>query len=67
MQAVAELGVARGFRVEVSLEERMACGVGACLGCCVTVRDERGRRSKRKVCQDGPVFPGREVVWDVTE
>ncbi|KLU60509.1 dihydroorotate dehydrogenase B (NAD(+)), electron transfer subunit [Peptococcaceae bacterium CEB3] len=64
MQAVAELGSARGWRVEVSLEERMACGVGACLGCSVTVRDERGRLTNRKVCQDGPVFPGKEVVWN---
>lgn len=43
---------------EVSLERRMACGVGACLSCVVdTVR------GKRRACVDGPVFDAEEVVW----
>jgi dihydroorotate dehydrogenase electron transfer subunit len=46
---------------EVSLEERMACGVGACLGCaCKTVRD--GKEIYSHVCKDGPVFDGNEAV-----
>ncbi len=40
----------RGF-AQVSLEERMACGVGACLGCVVSTR-----RGLQRVCQEGPVF-----------
>lgn len=40
----------------VSLEEKMACGIGACLGCAV-----KGRESYNKVCSDGPVFPAGEV------
>ncbi len=44
-----------------SLEERMGCGVGACLGCTVGIREERGVRNRR-VCVDGPVFPLSEVV-----
>ena len=63
MQAVAELGIALRLPVEVSLEERMGCGVGACLGCSVATRDKRGRVKNQKVCQDGPVFRGEEVVW----
>ena len=43
----------------VSLEERMACGVGACLGCAV-----RTTAGIRRVCRDGPVFPATEVIWD---
>lgn len=42
-----------------SLEERMACGVGACLGCvCQTTQ------GYQRVCVDGPVFAATEVVWE---
>lgn len=43
----------------VSVEERMACGLGACFGC--TVLTSRG---PRKVCVDGPVFPAEELWGD---
>jgi len=43
----------------VSLERRMACGAGACLGC--TVRTVHGNR---RCCADGPVFPAGEVLFD---
>lgn len=50
-----------GMEIEgfVSLEERMACGVGACSGCTVLTSDGLGTR---RVCKDGPVFPWEEVV-----
>lgn len=66
MQAVTELCRNSGIPVEVSLEERMGCAVGACLGCVCTFRDEAGTLIHKKVCQDGPVFRGEEVVWDVS-
>ncbi|GHU58792.1 dihydroorotate dehydrogenase [Clostridia bacterium] len=47
----------------LSLEERMACGVGACVGCAVRVRDGDGTVMKR-VCKDGPVFSGSEVCFE---
>ncbi|PYZ97954.1 dihydroorotate dehydrogenase electron transfer subunit [Alteribacter lacisalsi] len=43
----------------LSLEERMGCGIGACLAC---VCDEKNGPGYRKVCTDGPVFPAGEVV-----
>ena len=46
-----------------SLEERMGCGFGACAGCPVTLRGEDGGVRRQKVCQDGPVFPGEEVIF----
>lgn len=64
MQAVTELCLNLGVPVEVSLEERMGCAVGACLGCVCTLKDAAGRLVHKKVCQDGPVFRGKEVVWD---
>ena len=51
MKAVARSSAERGIRCEVSLENMMACGVGACL-CCVTDTDQ----GHRCVCKDGPVF-----------
>ena len=51
MKAVARSAAQRGRRCEVSLENMMACGVGACL-CCVTDTDQ----GHRCVCKDGPVF-----------
>jgi dihydroorotate dehydrogenase electron transfer subunit len=45
--------------VSVSLEMRMACGVGVCYGC--TIRTKNGLQ---QVCKDGPVFALNDVVWD---
>ena len=64
MQAVTELCMNFAVPVQVSLEERMGCAVGACLGCVCTLVDESGTYLHKKVCQDGPVFRGEEVVWD---
>jgi len=64
LQAVTKLCMHFAVPVQVSLEERMGCAVGACLGCVCTLIDETGTLIHRKVCQDGPVFRGEEVVWD---
>jgi dihydroorotate dehydrogenase electron transfer subunit len=45
-----------GVWLYVSLEERMACGLGACLGCTVFTRS-----GPQRVCREGPVFPAQEV------
>lgn len=47
----------------ISLEERMACGVGACLGCvCRTIdKDSHSNVKNARICTDGPVFPASEV------
>ncbi|MCI9340677.1 MAG: dihydroorotate dehydrogenase electron transfer subunit, partial [Dorea sp.] len=47
----------------VSLEERMACGIGACLGCvCKTSKkDAHSNVHNSRICKDGPVFPAAEV------
>jgi len=46
---------------EVSLEEHMACGVGACLGCARKLKSSD--REYKKVCKDGPVFPLDELEF----
>ncbi len=57
MKGIAELAIKQGIECEVSLEKRMACGIGVCLGC--TFAGKSGKRWK--VCADGPVFDGVEV------
>ena len=59
----AIIGLAKEYGVysEVSLEERMGCGVGACVGCvCKIMRN--GEEKMLRVCKDGPVFKGEEVI-----
>lgn len=49
---------------EISLEERMGCGVGACLSCVCKTAGGNGGFLYRRTCIEGPVLPAREVVWD---
>lgn len=53
----------KGIPCYVSMEERMGCGIGACLVCAVKLR-RNGEEFMGHVCKDGPVFMGEEVVWD---
>lgn len=59
LKGVAEAAARYNVPCQVSLEEYMACGVGACLSC--TCESSSGKR--HKVCTDGPVFWAGEVVW----
>ncbi len=58
MKAVANLAKEKGIKCEVSLENKMACGVGACL-CCVEKTKDKGNVC---VCTEGPVFDA-ERIW----
>ncbi len=60
LKSVAKAAAESGVPCQVSMEERMACGVGACLGCA----DKLAEGTIRGVCADGPVFDAREVDWD---
>lgn len=60
--AVAELAKQYGVFSEVSLEERMGCGVGACVGCVARISRD-GEEKLLRVCKDGPVFNGEEVLF----
>ena len=61
LKAVIELANNYHVTCEVSLEERMGCGVGACLVCaCKTVKD--GKEYFAHVCKDGPVFSSQDVI-----
>lgn len=64
LRAAAGLAKECGVDCEVSLEERMACGFGACMGCVVPVALEDGGSAFRRVCHDGPVFNASALAWD---
>jgi len=59
LRAVSGKFPSGGERIKVSLETRMACGMGGCLGCSINTV-----RGKKRVCVDGPVFSAKEVCWD---
>ena len=63
LKAVKEYAQMKGIKAYISLEERMACGVGACLGCVCksTETDGHSRVRNKRVCKDGPVFEASEV------
>ena len=63
LKAVAGVAEKYGVRCEVSLEQRMACGVGACLGCACRIERD-GKEQFLHVCKDGPVFDAKEVRFD---
>ncbi|MDU6346646.1 MAG: dihydroorotate dehydrogenase electron transfer subunit [Clostridium sp.] len=63
LKALGALAEEQNIPAQFSLEERMACGVGACLGCaCKILRD--GKEVYGHVCKDGPVFDSRSIVWE---
>ena len=63
MKTVVEIGLSRQIPIQVSMEANMACGIGLCIGCAIPIRTERGIEYK-KVCHEGPVFAGEQVVFD---
>ncbi len=63
LRNIAKMAEEKGVPCQVSLEQRMACGVGACLGCAVAIKDGNGRIIYKHVCKDGPVFNSEEVAW----
>lgn len=65
MQAVAGIAASHGLPCQVSLEERMACGIGVCLVCACAVKAGGNGESftHQRCCVEGPVFPAEVVKW----
>ncbi len=58
LKCIADICQERKFECQVSLEEKMACGIGVCLGCAVKTKS-----GTKLACKDGPVFNAREIIW----
>lgn len=63
LKAVQEFANSENIRCEMSLEERMGCGIGACVGCNVRIVTDNPEEVKYNyVCQHGPVFDSKKVI-----
>jgi NAD(P)H-flavin reductase len=58
LHAVGQKCAASGTPCFVSMEKRMACGVGACLGCRIAAK-----QGSKHCCKDGPVFDAKDIAW----
>lgn len=63
LRAIREYALTNHIEAQLSLEERMACGVGACLACVCKSKnvDDHSQVNNKRVCKDGPVFYAEEV------
>ena len=64
LAAVQKIALEMGIPCQLSLEERMGCAIGACLGCNVKITAEDGSWSYKRVCKDGPVFDAKVVAMN---
>ncbi len=64
LRALKEYASARETECWLSMEEKMACGIGACLSCvCSSTKiDEHSRVRNKRVCTEGPVFLSTEII-----
>ena len=62
LEASVKLARRYGHACLVSMENRMGCGLGVCLGCCIHVNGT-GHGTYERVCTEGPVFWAEKVVW----
>lgn len=60
MHRLTQRAEEREIPIWVSMEQTMGCAVGACLGCVVRIR---GEQPYARVCTEGPVFDGRQILW----
>lgn len=63
LKAIKEYAMAKGIECWLSLEEKMACGIGACLACVCKSKekDSHSHVNNKRVCKEGPVFRAEEV------
>ena len=59
LAAVSRIAAVHSIPCYVSMEERMACGLGACMGCSIPMKAGGYKRA----CKEGPVFDSREIEW----
>jgi dihydroorotate dehydrogenase electron transfer subunit len=59
LRVISRLSREYQIPAQISLEEHLACGIGACLGCAL-----KTKAGYQRVCQEGPVFDARQIIWD---
>lgn len=63
LRGVKAYAAEQGIRAQISMEERMACGIGACLACVCQSSEVDGHSNvhNKRICKDGPVFDAEEI------
>ncbi len=63
LRGIKNISVNLGLKAQISMEERMACGIGACLACVCksTEKDAHSNVFNKRICKDGPVFFAEEI------
>ena len=67
LRRVAEIASERKVPHQVSIERRMGCGMGCCLGCVVFTHlpgQTEAEGEYRRACTEGPVFEADHILWD---
>ena len=69
LRKVADITSRANIYCQVSLEERMGCGIGACMTCVCKIKIKEKQTDRedyqyKRVCIDGPIFDASEVIWD---
>ena len=64
LRRTAAIAAEHRLDCDVLLEERMGCGIGACMSCAVRIKGKQGEPVYARVCVDGPVFDAAIVDWD---
>ncbi len=62
LKTLSRIGEKYNIETQIAVEKVMACSIGVCRGCVISVRKD-GNIVNAAVCKDGPVFSGSEVVW----
>lgn len=65
LRALKEYAAKENIECWISMEEKMACGIGACLGCVCKSKnkDSHSHVNNKRICKDGPVFRAEEVEF----
>ena len=66
-KAIIEYAQEKGLKAQLSLEEKMACGIGACLACVCQSKevDSHTHVKNKRICKDGPVFNIKKLLWQI--
>ena len=65
LRGIKEYAAEKGIEAQISMEEKMACGIGACLGCVCQSKekDHHSNVNNKRICKDGPVFNSQEIEF----
>lgn len=59
---ICQVAQKHNIPVEAALEREFACGTGVCMGCVIQIKQD-GNIVNKRICKDGPVFKGNDILW----